>query len=748
MKKMKNFLLMAALVCGFSFVVTSCHDDNNDNGGNNGGNNSDDPEVVVPASETEEAKAALNWLANMTDIGEFTDDWASKTYEPTIGVESQNQSNTRVVVVADIDYAKMNFASISGFSLAELSTTQTQTIDGVGSVTWTPSPAGASNLATVDVNTQLIPHLSKIVYCTTEQAGDNGGAFDGTAFYRFGDVLEDNQGYLWVCVKPAFGTGTAPQQQGYWINILNRDPDTGKSTDGRVPPIPKANICEDYDNKYSGNTIKLPTKLMSTKEMTHNLANLIWALLDPDAYHKTVGDNGIGLGGYDYKYNGALFCKRVAQRWSVTQDDGKTIWEKLFNRTYDQMKQIKKLNFYYKGYNFTPKNIFSSTNLGCAIVMGTKKYEKSYATQASEDEEKNIEMKETGAGFDMLRYCSDPDQNPECASSGKAGYAPAQQFSDTEGYWIVRQKTSKELVGGWTTPSVYINLTNMKEIYRYNAVFKKAAGSNTTVDTDDDIIVPVEPKNLAVGNVLGSDARFYVTAQEARRQTGKDPFAIVAYISQGGWDMVDLEGRYNCVLMSIKHRKNMYKWGEEAYKDGCTVTQLKDSVSEPSYVVDGLNEASRLVSSCLKNHNHPAAEAAYGTPNWDANAVRVGLFSKWFLPGLGHFERAVKGLGGFTWNPSNGFGAPINKNKLMGQLLETFEKAGLEYEYHQLIDGEPRYWTSTLSDMKTGGGEYNKAYTFLFQCFFDKGQTLKSLTDDVTKEHYVVPFLLYTIVDD
>ena len=262
---------------------------------------------MAPA-DTEEAKAAYNWLINMTNVEEFTDDWASKTYEPTIGVESKNDANTRVVVVANIDYARMNFSSISGIDPDMLSSTQSQTIDGVGTITWTPSAKGANNLATVDVNTKLIPHLSRIVYCTTDQVGANGSDFEGTAYFRFGDVIEDSEGYYWVCVKPAFGTGSAPQQQGVWINVINRDPENGKGLDGRVPPIPDNNICSDYNEKYNGNTILLPTKLKSTKEMTHNLANLVWALLDPESYEENI-DDGIGLGGYDYQYNGKKFCQ-------------------------------------------------------------------------------------------------------------------------------------------------------------------------------------------------------------------------------------------------------------------------------------------------------------------------------------------------------------------------------------------------------------------------------------------------------
>lgn len=464
---------MAALMFGLSFGLTSCKDDKNV-----GGTDPDDPEVKVPATGTEEAMAAYTWLINMTDAEDFGDDWASKTYEPTIGVESKNQANTRIVVVADLDQAKLNFASISGFSISELSISQSQTIEGVGTLTWTPSATGASNLATVEVSTKLIPHLTQIVYCTIDQVGDNGG-YKGTAYYRFGDVIEDADGYFWVCVKPAFGTGKGAQQTSYWINILNRDPNNGKSSQGTVPPIPKENMETSYDKVYNDNTIILPTKLQSTKEMTHNLANLVWALLYPEYYHKTVGDDGVGIGGYEYKYNGEEFVRRVARMW---KENG--IWEKLFNRSYDQMMQINKLNFYYNGYHFTPKIHLGSSNLGCAIVMGTEQYEKSYVTTTKQDEEKNLEMKEKGAGFDMRRYCSDPEQNPDCAKSGNDGYAPAKQFSSENGYWIVRMKTGKQIIGKLTQPSVYAYLTNTTELYRYNASYNIAAGDNTPVEDE------------------------------------------------------------------------------------------------------------------------------------------------------------------------------------------------------------------------------------------------------------------------
>ena len=503
MKKILNIWLFAALVSGLSLSITSCKDDDDDNGGNG-----IDPGLVKDATDTEEAKDAYNWLVNMTDIVEFTDDWASKTYEPTIGVESKNEANTRLVVVADISHAKMNFSSISGIKVSALSSTQSQTIDGVGTLTWTPSAAGANNLATVDVNTKLIPHLSKIVYCTTEQIGDNiGGAYEGTAYYRFGDVIEDTEGYYWVCVKPAFGTGSAAQQQGYWINIINRNPINGKSKNGTgpVPDIPTKNIRDDWNEieKYNGNTILLPTKLNSTKEQVHNLSNLIWALLDPEGYQAGVGDDGIGLGGYDYKYNGKKFCLRVAEQW-----EEKNIWQKLFNRSYAQMKDMKKLNFFYEGYRW------ASGHTGRVTLQTTDKYSTEFLTEFDEDKNNNYEMKEEGSGFDIRRYCSDPEQNASCAKSGKAGYAPKEQFpaSGEEGYWVVRQKSSSEMVGtsNLNHPSVYVSLNNTAEIYRYNQVYSKFVGKDTPVEEEDELVNINPFKNrgyYSVGDVVKDESK-------------------------------------------------------------------------------------------------------------------------------------------------------------------------------------------------------------------------------------------------
>ena len=138
---------------------------------------------------------------------------------------------------------------------------------------------------------------------------------------------------------------------------------------------------------------------MSENKDVHYLSNLIWALLDPAAYHKTVGnsDNAVALGGYEYQYHGEKFLKRVNEQWKKNK-----IWEKLFNRSYEQMKQFKKLNFFYKGY------YWSVGSTADTPLYTSQKYEKtSNSTLGKDKDNGEFEMKEPGAGFDIRRYCSD-----------------------------------------------------------------------------------------------------------------------------------------------------------------------------------------------------------------------------------------------------------------------------------------------------------------------------------------------------
>ena len=116
MKKLLNLWLTAALVCGLAMNVTSCKDDDDDTNGNNS---------EVEATETDEAVAALRWLVALTDTRELTDNWASRTYEPTIGQASTQNELNRVKVVNDLEEAKIDFASLAGIDTEGLDAAKT-----------------------------------------------------------------------------------------------------------------------------------------------------------------------------------------------------------------------------------------------------------------------------------------------------------------------------------------------------------------------------------------------------------------------------------------------------------------------------------------------------------------------------------------------------------------------------------------------------------------------------------------------
>ena len=97
----KNFWLMAAMVLSLSLSFTACSDDDDDNNG------SEQKKDDVSPLDTDEARVAWRWLCALTNAEGFDTNWKSKTWEPTVGQASENSQYTRIVVVDDLDGAKV-----------------------------------------------------------------------------------------------------------------------------------------------------------------------------------------------------------------------------------------------------------------------------------------------------------------------------------------------------------------------------------------------------------------------------------------------------------------------------------------------------------------------------------------------------------------------------------------------------------------------------------------------------------------
>ena len=649
-------MLMAAVVLGLSWSVTACSDDDDDK--------SEQRNEDADPLDTKEASVAWRWLCALTDAESLGSNWSSKSYEPTVGVESENNKNTRIVVVNDLNEARQKFSDLADVEVNQLGAEYTASQAGVGSLTWTPSKQGAQNLAEVSVDIKMIPHLQKIIYCTSDQTGLNGLFSDnvsGTSWYRFGDVVKDGEGYYWVCVRPSF----APDKgDSHWINIFNSNVDPG---------MPAANIKDKWNNlaKYNNATIKLPTELKYKREHIYNLTNLFHAVRDPHAYHTTVGDEGAGLGGFNHKYNGEKFVTAVGEYWNRTYDgtNGKTIYQILFNCDRETFKKINTPSFFYKGYSW-----WSGTTITLWRYY-KEKYEYQYSGKESTDEYTT----QATDGFDITLFAGN-------AQGGKSAFISAQfpQYNnnlDGRGYWVVRYKTGAQLqtTGKY---SAYTEIVGCKDIYRYNKVTGKQAQTDLEEEENVTLVNPgegpvVNPQNdngplsgPVVGCLIGKDSKFYKT-YNACESNYTTPVAMVVYL--GGNKRVEKGSNYNGLAIALKDVPSPVGVGSDLNYQNTDTRSLycmtaTGNMAMLPRLLDGIANTKKLKEhSCHESHRHDLAERTteFASKNyWNLN----NNFSNFFVPSMGQWILAMQGIGE-TWTGSDFV--------CTGKLNELFEAANV-----------------------------------------------------------------------
>ena len=265
--------------------------------------------------------------------------------------------------------------------------------------------------------------------------------------------------------------------------------------------LPQANIYDSYNNvkKYNYRTIKLPTGLKYKREHLNNFANFIWALLDPDAYTMQVGERGTknGLGGFDYNYHGRGFLKRVAQFWDETEINGQTLWQVLFNRTHEQMRDgMQNMILLYKGYQWR---------------VGTTGYVWEFKASRANGFQKSAPGSESGdkvlydfgnEGFDINRYTS-------AEGIGQDTGGPMQFEENGDYRWVVAYATGDELMqAGKYLP--YSEMNGYQDVYRYNE--KTGRQTQSALETENDM--GKEDFYYSIGDVVRYKNRLYVCTNE------------------------------------------------------------------------------------------------------------------------------------------------------------------------------------------------------------------------------------------
>lgn len=633
-KNMFNWMLMAAVVLGLGMSFTACSDDDDKNG-------TEQTREDIDALDTDEARTAWRWLCALTDAESIDANWKSKTWEPTVGEPSENNEYTRIIVVNNLDDAKVDFARLANKDPQTLGSKVTVSGGAAGTMTWEPSATGAQNLAVVTVSSRIMPHLQKLVYCTQEQTGQNGlfgNDMKGTAYYRFGDVIKDEEGYYWVCVRPSFAPNDSKECKSkgdsHWINIFN------SAASGGNKAMPTANIKDKWNQlpKYNKKTIILPTALKYDRTQIYNLSRLVWALINPEAYYAAnTGVSDAALGEFPYTYHSKKFVEAVSTYWRE-KVDGYSIWEKLFNHTYEEMKDLKQMMFYYQGYSW------KIGNSGYVWSYTTKGYEKSYKGDEDDDEE---EVNFVNDGFDITYYAQAHDTQAFMK----------RWITDHDGNigrWVVRYKTGEQLMTGGKY-SYYSKLTSktgkMTDVYRYNQKRGIEAGANITAEVEEDFEKsPVMPEHAVTTPkkhyMLAKNGFYYATKNDCESDK-TEPVALVVGLAEDWSNNLETGTDYKYLLMALKSVD--YDFFVPFGPNGHCCTVASNSYRLSGYR-DGLAMTQKLQAGCSQGHNHQPAKVAWNaTLGISAERCKQLNLSNGFLPSVGQIVIMLDGL----WSKDN-----------------------------------------------------------------------------------------------
>lgn len=639
-KNVFNWMLMAAVACGLSLSTVACSDDDKDDASGTEQRSDIDP------LDTDEARTAFRWLCALATPDGFDSHWQSKTWEPAIGQASENSQFTRLVVVEDLAEAKSLFADLADVETAQIGQKLTVNGGAAGTMTWTASAEGAENLAVVEVSSRIMPHLQKLVYCTQEQTGKNA-SMRGTAYYRFGDVVVDHEGYYWVCVRPSF----APKKDdSHWINIYNATSKGNKPGADQFEakrPMHEGYIYDEYNHvpKYNNKTILLPTKLPYEREHIYNLNNLVWALLNPQKYTEMAHNNQyIGLGGFNYDFHGTNFVKAVAKFWDqVPEGYRHTVWELLFGLSRDEMSTLTELNFFYQGYRWwwgeTPDFwIYKSTG-----------YQNAKSGSESSDKVTNINV--VTNGFDIRRYAGDPEADR--GAGFEEHFVRNAQNEVLKGYWVVRYKSGDQLCLNGSRYDPYNKVSACEDVYRFNKKTGYPVGANEPQEQDGEIMVEEDSAIPEVGDVLAINGKFYKSESVAHNE-GTEAIAMVVCVNNA--TPVEAGTDYYGLAMALEDVENgeFFPWGDNNSLDKTCPGEggmvSPDQRARLADVLNGLSVTARLANHvCNATHNHSVAARVYNMQHAVTDQKEQAKFSRWFIPSSGQFILACRNMG-YTWN--------------------------------------------------------------------------------------------------
>jgi hypothetical protein len=578
-KKVFNWMLMAAVVLGLSFAVTACSDDDDDKDGRSAEEIAQDPYE----KESEAGDALYRLVSQLSVCDSLPNDWKTATFEPRLGVVlDQSQPRVRTITVANATEAVTRYNSLTGKNLAATTTSDTYTVDGVGTLQLTVG--GAGTIATIDVDVKQMPQLQQLRMVAVADMGENG-SFKGDAYYRFGDVVKDKDSCYWICVRPAYSANG--KEDTHWMSFH------------LAPKNLKV-----YTKKGCKEQV-YPVDLGVQKEKMQYLAQLLAILANPQGYKEEAGNAGnyfnkhtTGLGGLNEEAMPVKDLMTLAKLWEQFK-----IWEMVMpggddvDDFKDRFKQTVRF-IYEKG----------STS-GKTLTIQTAVYNDATTFYTSIPNYAAVKMDMSEVDFDITNsYAVN-------GISGKHAYPVDDAF-------VVRYKTGFQISSNWVfNPDPTKAIPGVKEVFRFNANKDKAAYTRDEAQ---------------VGMIMGKDGKFY-TSEDGCKAANTSHVAYVVYIGNDA----EASGAYRGLAMSYSASNEM-KWDEtDSRKEVC----IEDTRKNTNSWEKQNNGVSRTEKLATDGHDHPAAKWAYNFVVDGFNPSVYG-FSRWFLPTVGQWLMACKGLGG------------------------------------------------------------------------------------------------------
>ncbi len=477
MKKRFEYFLLVALVCVTALFAGSCKKDTLT------------PEEQKAKEEQERAeKTDQFWdvVGQLVAASDYTTDYKGKTFEPVIGIPDESDAQTRIVLSNSAAAAAKSFAGlVSVDTIDENTAAYTWKQEEVGTLTYTKKSGTA--WAEVNVAIPAIPHLSKIIYRSAQQA-DGNGSFEGSAYYRFGDVvsLVNKSGIkeYWVCVRPAFGP--EGKEDSHWMCVGD---------------LPEENVWS-----YTGSNKKeyaFPTGLKYSKEHMQNFAEMLFALCYPDTWAQNITNYSTqgfwGPGGlpmfHDFsmtnlKYHNANFWANVAETWRDKGIDLLVLGTSLDNLA--QKLTGPGIYFLYKGYSW-----WTSTS-NYATVYQAQFVNTAGGVHANMQTEKPY----TDQRVQMI-YKNQPQKDiREFDVRNKKSVIYEDFFGDANPRYIVRYATGSDLASDKKTPSVYKSIPGTTDVYCYHTDIHPVAnlGYQLPEITESRIVNKAQSQNKSAFN--------------------------------------------------------------------------------------------------------------------------------------------------------------------------------------------------------------------------------------------------------